>query len=69
MSRHFYEQPPPYPPHVPSRAVHKVRKDTSHTFHLLMTLLTVGMWGLVVWLPLTIWHRIGPRRKVTTYYR
>jgi len=73
MSRHYYEQhphyePPPYPPYVRGRAVTRSRKDTSHTFHLIMTVLTAGMWGLVVWFPLTVWHRIGPREKSTTYY-
>lgn len=48
------------------RAVTKERKDTSHTFHLLMTLLTCGFWGLLVWLPITMWHSMGPRRKVVT---
>jgi hypothetical protein len=44
----------------------KVRKHTSHTFHLLMTIFTFGFWGLFVWLPITIWHALGPRRKVKT---
>jgi hypothetical protein len=69
MSRRFQEQPRYYSPHRPGRAVTKVRKDTNHTFHLLMTLVTVGMWGVLVWLPLTLWHRIGPRERYTTYYR
>jgi len=75
MSRHEYDQYPhygeplPYPRYVRGRAVIKARKGTSHTFHLIMTLLTAGMWGLVVWFPLTIWHRIGPREKITAYYR
>jgi len=65
-----FEQPPPqgyYPP--PGKAVTKVRKDTSHTFHLIMTICTFGMWGLFVWWPLTMWHKIGPKKKVVTRYR
>lgn len=47
----------------------KVRKQSSHTFHLLMTIITFGMWGLFVWLPLVCWHKFGPRKKVVTHYR
>jgi hypothetical protein len=74
MSRHYYDRHPhpggqlPYPRYARGRAVTRSRKDTSHTFHLIMTVLTAGMWGLVVWFPLTVWHRIGPREKSTTYY-
>lgn len=59
MSRYY--PPPQYP------RVAKTRTQTSHTFHLLMTLLTFGMWGIFVWLPITVWHWVGPRRR--TYYR
>lgn len=54
---------------VPHRAVMKTRKDTNHGLHLVLTILTCGMWGLCVWLPLTLWHRIGPRKKIVNYYR
>jgi len=47
----------------------KTRKDTNHGLHLVLTILTCGMWGLCVWLPLTLWHRIGPRKKIVNYYR
>jgi hypothetical protein len=53
----------------PSRSVTKVRKRTSHGLHLFLTIITVGMWGLLVWLPLTLWHRFGPRRKVVTKHQ
>lgn len=53
----------------PQRSVYKQRRHTSHTFHLLMTIFTGGIWGLFVWLPMTIWHAMGPRRKVVTRYR
>lgn len=46
--------------------VSKQRKSTSHTFHLVMTLLTCGMWALFVWLPITVWHKLGPRRRMVT---
>ncbi|QYN35326.1 hypothetical protein K1T35_44610 [Pseudonocardia sp. DSM 110487] len=47
----------------------KVRKGTSHGLHLFLTIVTVGMWGIFVWLPLTLWHKFGPRRKVVTKHR
>lgn len=45
----------------------KYRTPTNHTFHLLMTVLTCGMWGLFVWLPIIVWHWLGPRRRVRYY--
>lgn len=79
----YYERPPQYAPvqpyapqnvqapaaRFPSRAVTKERKKTSHGLHLVLTILTGGGWGLFVWLPLTFWHKLGPRRKVVTRYR
>jgi len=56
-------------PAGPSYSVTKVRKRTSHGFHLVMTWCTLGMWGLFVWWPLTMWHKFGPKQKVKTYYR
>ncbi len=53
----------------PYRSMRKERRQTSHTFHLILTILTGGMWGLFVWLPITMWHKMGPRRKVVTRYR
>lgn len=44
------------------------RKKTNHTFHLLMTIITAGFWGFVVWIPLTMWHKFGPKKKVITKY-
>lgn len=62
-------QPAPVYQPAPARGVSKDRKQTNHTFHLLMTLITCGMWAMFVWLPLTIWHALGPRRKNITRYR
>jgi hypothetical protein len=50
----------------PSRSVTKQRKSTSHTFHLLMTIITGGLWGLFVWLPIIVWHAVGPKAKAKT---
>lgn len=41
---------------------------TSHTFHLIMSLLTAGVWAVLVWLPLTVIHSVS-RRKVVTRLR
>lgn len=49
----------------PHRTTFKVRKRTSHTFHLIMSILTFGLWALCVWWPLTWWHAMGPRKKIT----
>jgi cytoskeletal protein RodZ len=51
-----------------SRAVSRSRKPTNHTFHLLMSIITFGMWALCVWFPIIVWHKIGPRAKTTTRY-
>lgn len=53
---------------MPRKAVSKERKRTSHGLHLFLTIVTLGMWGLFVWWPLTMWHKFGPRRKTTTKY-
>lgn len=64
--------PPQYPVYAgghPYRAVTRSRKNTSHGLHLFLTIITGGAWGLFVWLPLTIWHRIGRRERTVTHYR
>lgn len=50
------------------RSVTRQRKDTSHTFHLLLTIFTGGLWG-IVWACMAGWHAIGPRRRIVTRYR
>jgi hypothetical protein len=54
---------------MPRKAVTKERRGTSHGLHLVLTICTAGTWGLFVWLPLTLWHKFGPRRKTVTRYR
>lgn len=53
---------------TPRRSVTKTRKPTSHVFHLIMTVMTGGLW-LPVWFSLGGWHRYGPRRREVTRYR
>lgn len=43
----------------------RTRKQTSHTFHLLMCVFTFGMW-IPVWFFLSIWHHVGPKAKATS---
>lgn len=56
-------------PQQPRRAVSKERKRTSHGLHLVLTICTGGFWGLCVWLPITAWHKMGPRKKTVTHYQ
>jgi hypothetical protein len=57
------------PPPMPSKAITKTRKSTSHGLHLVLSICTGGAWALLVWLPLTMWHKMGPRRSTVTHYR
>jgi hypothetical protein len=62
-------QPRPRPPHL----VRSVRKERglpakSHTFHLVATVFTCGLWGLLVWLPLWVFRMVFRRKIVTRYY-
>ncbi len=57
----------PYQPYQ-TTATTKVRRRTSHTFHLLMTIFTCGLWA-IVWLSIVLWHKLGPRQKVRTITR
>jgi hypothetical protein len=55
------------PQRAPRKAVTYSPKRTSHTFHLIMTLLTAGLWGLFVWLPITVINSMRRERSVTRY--
>jgi hypothetical protein len=50
------------------KSVTKSRKKTSHTFHLLMCLVTCGGWG-VVWFLMWAWNTFGPRKRSVTKHR
>lgn len=49
----------------PPEMVTLAPKRTSHVFHLIMTILTAGVWGLFVWLPLTLLHKFQHEKSVT----
>jgi hypothetical protein len=50
----------------PQREVTEVPVETNHTFHLLMTFFTCGMWG-VVWL--IVWARNKNKTRTVYTYR
>lgn len=56
------------PPPGARKSVTKQRKRTNHTFHLIMTIITGGVWGIFVWVPMILWHKLGPRKKIVTVY-
>jgi hypothetical protein len=58
---------PPPSEGMPGRYVSKTRKRTSHGLHLFLTIITGGLWGLFVWLPITLWHKMGPRSRTVTH--
>src|SRR5690348_12521630 len=51
----------------PMASVAMVPVQTSHTFHLIMTILTCGLWGLFVWLPMTVINAMRKKKVVTRY--
>lgn len=52
-----------------SKSTTKQRKATSHGLHLVLTVCTMGLWGICVWLPLTVWHKVGPKQTAVTRYQ
>ena len=61
-------QPPPRPAPRPRKAVTKTRglSGGSHTFHLLMTVFTCGLWAFV-WAGTWLFRMIVRRKSVTRY--
>lgn len=49
---------------APTRYVTTQKKNTWHGMHLILTVLTCGLWGLV-WFIVTIVNGLRPRRSVT----
>ena len=54
---------------MPTWSVHRERKRTSHGLHLFLTIITCGLWAIVVWIPITVWHAWGPQRRSSTSHR
>lgn len=53
--------PPAYP--EPMRSVPRRPDHTGHTTHLFLTIITAGVWGVIVWLPLTLRHKRRHARR------
>lgn len=51
------------------KTVTKERRETRHGLHLVLTVLTVGVWGVTGWPIAWAWNRFGPRKATTTYAR
>jgi hypothetical protein len=67
---HHTQASVPQPQYMgPTYAVTHQQRRTSHGLHLFLTIVTLGLWGLFVWLPLTLWHKAGPRERIVTKYR
>jgi hypothetical protein len=56
---------PQLPAALPAKMVTYQPVRTSHTFHLIMSLLTCGLWAVFVWVPITILNSLSKRRVVT----
>lgn len=51
------------------KTVMKVRRDTSHGFHLMLTLFTCGMWAFTGWPIMILWNKFGPRKRAVARTR
>ena len=59
--------PQPRQPSPPA-TVSYVPVQTNHTFHLIMTLITFGLWGVFVWLPMTVLNQLRKHKVATRPY-
>jgi hypothetical protein len=50
---------------APYRMVTTSKRHTSHGLHLFLTIITGGVWGLFVWLPLTLINMLNKEKSVT----
>lgn len=50
----------------PTRAVTSVPVQTSHTFHLILTLVTCGLWA-PVWAVVAVLNSLSKKKQTTTY--
>ena len=59
---------PPAPGHVQLQSVTVMPRKTNHTFHLLMTVFTLGLWS-PIWFLVALLNSFSRDRQRTTYYR
>jgi hypothetical protein len=62
----YPQQPPPARPRK-SVTKHRGLSGRSHAFHLTLTIVTCGVWGILVWFPLWLFRLVVRRREVTRY--
>jgi hypothetical protein len=51
----------------PGFAVSSTRTKTNHTFHLIASVLTCGLWAITVWPAVIVWNRFKKDQTVTRY--
>ena len=52
---------------MPRQSVTRVPVKTNHVLHLILTILTAGIWGIFVWLPLGLINSMRSKKQVTYY--
>jgi len=52
---------------MPRQSVTRVPVKTNHVLHLILTILTAGVWGVLVWLPLGLINSMRSKKQVTYY--
>ena len=53
-------------PAAPRRAVTYTPRDTNHLLHLVLTILTCGLWGFV-WILMVVLNAMSKKKSVTHY--
>lgn len=48
-----------------SKTTIRERRDTRHGLHLILTVMTCGMWSLIGWPVAWAWNKFGPRKRTT----
>lgn len=51
----------------PRVAITTQPKQTSHVLHLILSILTCGVWAVLVWWPISIINRFSKDKAVTRY--
>ncbi|GGM45111.1 hypothetical protein GCM10012275_15220 [Longimycelium tulufanense] len=63
-----YQQQPQHPAPQPRVTIVKRRKDTAHTFHIIMTILTCGVWFVFIYAPLLVVRSIFKKKEKHIHY-
>ncbi|MCO1659688.1 hypothetical protein [Pseudonocardia humida] len=54
---------------IPVPPIEPIYKRSSHALHLILTILSVGVWGLLVWWPMALITNSSNNRKRRAYQR